>query len=88
MNTETLVTIDHSALTAITGGKGKPLNACVGSSVIHTIFGGLAGGPLKDAVHGIAGCASALASHIPTGGNAGPSTYQRPGLPYATESRM
>lgn len=88
MNTEMLATIDDTTLTTITGGGQSPWQKCLIQGSIGALAGGLTGGPVGAAVWGAAGCASALAGNIPGNERAGKSTYNRPGFPYATESRL
>ena len=86
MTTEKLATIDGNALTTISGGGQSPWQQCLarwGSSSASAYRNG--GGPFGSFFGGVAGCVSALASHA---GSAGKPTYQRPGMPYAVESRL
>ena len=86
MNTEMLATIDDTNLTTITGGGQAPWQKCLIQGAIGAAAGALTGG--SSLVWGAAGCASALAGSIPAHERAGKATYNRPGMPYATESRL
>jgi hypothetical protein len=88
MNTDKPVTIDDSTLTTITGGGQSPWQKCLAGGVIGAVAGGATGGPAGAAIWGAAGCASGLTGYIPAHDSAPKSTYNRPGMPNATESRL